>query len=357
LTHTKRLLSLALALALLLALLPQPAAQAAGTSTYNGTSYSTDYTTWRQGDAAWGPTALGDLHTMSGSGCLISSIAILLCYSGAYDPALLNPGVFRDWLDSKGYISHSSDRSKDALLSFGLITSTSSPRFYFVNQVFFSVSTPLSEVCQKIDQAMSSGYYVVARVKNSGHFVAVARTADGDAQIYDPGASSKKLLSEYDGTIGGLLYFKANTSAKDGILGDYAGPSTPTVNALSGPYGDGDSVTISWSAASRATHYNIYIDQKQADGSWKENYRYYFYASSPYSVPALPAGTYRVKVQATNANTSPWTYANADYQTFTVQANALTVTYNANGGSVSPASTLMTKARPSWAGASPTGTR
>jgi hypothetical protein len=198
-------------------------------------------------------------------------------------------------------------------------------------------------VCDKIDLARANGYYVVARVKNSGHFVAVARTADGDAQIYDPGASSKKLLSEYDGTIGGLLYFKANTSAKDGILSDYAGPSTPTVNALNDTYGDGDNVTISWTAASRATHYNIYIDQKQSDGSWKENYRYYFYATSPYSVPVLPAGTYRVKVQATNANTSPWTYTNSDYQTFTVKANSLTVTYNANGGSVSPSSELVTK--------------
>lgn len=110
-----------------LSLLPAPLAGAAGTSTYNGTEYSTDYTTWRQGDPAWGPTPLGDLHTFGGSGCLISAIAILMCHSKAYDPATLNPGVFRDWLDSKGYISHSSDRSKDALLSFGLITPSSSP--------------------------------------------------------------------------------------------------------------------------------------------------------------------------------------------------------------------------------------
>ena len=90
-----------LALVLLLGLLPPPLASAAGTSTYNGKSYSTDYTTWRQGNSAWGPTALGDVHTMTQSGCLISSIAILMCSSGAYNPASLNPGSLRDWLDAQ----------------------------------------------------------------------------------------------------------------------------------------------------------------------------------------------------------------------------------------------------------------
>ena len=154
----KRALSGVLALVLALSLLPAPLARAAGTATYNGKTYSTDYTTWRQGDSAWGNTALGDLHTMAGSGCLVTSIAILMCHSGAYDPSTFNPGVFRDWLDSKGYISHSSDRSKDALLSFGRITSTSSPRFYFVNQTFFSVSTPLADVVTKINDLLNSGY-------------------------------------------------------------------------------------------------------------------------------------------------------------------------------------------------------
>ncbi|MFR6379008.1 MAG: hypothetical protein ACLUNZ_03445 [Evtepia sp.] len=89
-TRATRLLSVVLALVLLLGLLPPPLASAAGTSTYNGKSYSTDYTTWRQGNSAWGPTALGDVHTMTQSGCLISSIAILMCSSGAYNPASLN---------------------------------------------------------------------------------------------------------------------------------------------------------------------------------------------------------------------------------------------------------------------------
>ena len=323
-------------------LLPLPLAGAA-TSTYQGQSYNTDYTKWRQGDPAWGQTALGDLHTLSGSGCLISSIAILMCYSGAYDPAYLNPGTLRDWFDAKEMISHSATRSKDALLSFGMMTSAVSPRFYYVKQEFFDVSTPMEDVCAKINYYRNNGYQLVARVKNSGHFVAVASATDSEARIYDPGASSKTNLSEYMGTIGGLLVFKANPSGKDGVLTQFTPPSAPAVNSLSSVYGTGDRVVVYWKAAAKATHYNIFVDQKKADGSWQGNYKTYFYVKSPATLEALPAGSYRLRVQSGNASTSPWTYANSDYKTFTVQANSMTVTYDPNGGSVSPTSKLMTQ--------------
>lgn len=334
-----RLVSAFLATALLLTLTALPMASAAGTSTYKGKTYSTDYTTWRQGDPAWGSTALGDVHTMAGSGCLVSSIAILMCHSKAYQPSSLNPGSLRDWLDGKGYISHSSDRSKDALLSFGRISSSSSPRFYFVNQTFFSTSTPLETVLSKINNLLGQGYYVIARVKNSGHFVPIAKTTSDDALLFDPGAPSKKYLSDYNDTIGGLIYFKANLSGKDTILQELANPSAPNVKTLSSTYGDGDRVSVAWDAANLATHYNVYVEQKQSNGAWKENFKTYFYTTSPYSLERLPAGTYRLKVQATNGNN--WTYANSDYQTFTIKPGHLTITYNANGGSVSPGSKLV----------------
>ncbi|MCF0122778.1 MAG: S-layer homology domain-containing protein [Ruminiclostridium sp.] len=340
-TRSKRVLSAFLAFMITVTLLPAPVAHAAGTSTYNGTTYSTDYTTWRQADPAWGGTALGDLHTLGGSGCLISAIAILMCHSGAYDPASLNPGSLRDWLDSKNCISHSADRSKDALLSFGLITSTLSPRFYFVNQEFFDTSTPMSDISLRISELTASGYYVVARVKNSGHFVAVASAVSGDARIYDSGYVSKKLLSEYNGTIGGLIYFKANKSGKDTILPSVGVPTAPVITGMSDTYGTGDNISLSWASTSLTTHYNIYVEQKQTDGKWKENFRYYFYVTSPFTFDALPAGQYRLKLQSTNANANPWTFANSAYKEFTVKPGVLTITYNANGGSCSTASQLV----------------
>ena len=330
----KRILPMFLALVMLLTLLPAPLASAAGTSVYNGTNYSTDYTTWRQGDPAWGKTPLGDLHTFGGSGCLISSIAVLMCHSGAYDPASLNPGTLRDWLDKQGYISHSQTSSQDALLSFGQITYNTSPRFYFTNQEFFSTDTPMADIALRVSQLQASGYYVIARVKYSGHFVAVDQVVGSDVKIFDSGASAKKLLSEYNGTIGGLICFKANLSGKDTVLPAFGLPTAPKVADLADAYGTGDKIAISWGAANLATHYNLYVEQKQANGSWKENYRYHFYVISPFSLEPLPAGTYRVKVQATNANANPWTYTNSDWQTFQVKQGYLTVTYDANGGTV-----------------------
>ena len=331
----KRMLPAFLALVMVLTLLPAPLASAAGTSVYNGTNYSTDYTTWRQGDPAWGSTPLGDLHTFGGSGCLISSIAVLMCHSGAYDPASLNPGTLRDWLDKQGYISHSQTSSQDALLSFGQITYNTSPRFYFTNQEFFDTSTPMSEIASKVSQLRASGYYVIARVKYSGHFVAVDQVVGSDVKIFDSGAAAKKLLSEYNGTIGGLICFKANLSGKDTILPNVALPSAPKMAKPADVYGTGDSISISWGATSQTTHYNMYVEQKQADGTWKADYQYHFYVTSPASLNPLPPGTYRVKVQATNANANPWTYTNSDWHTFQVKQGYLTVTYDANGGTVS----------------------
>lgn len=337
-----QLIAWSLLLALLLPILAAPGAFAAGTSTYKGKSYSTDYTNWRQADPAWGETALGDLHTMTRSGCLISSIAILMCHSGAYDPASLNPGSLRDWLDSKGYISHSQENSRDALLSYGPITAAVSPRFYYVGQTTFPVDTPMEEVCKKIQGYQAQGYYLIARVRNSGHFVAVDKnTAKDEAAIFDPGYAAQKILSYYDGTIGGLLFFKANLSGKDTILPGNAAPPAPKPNKLNDTYGDADKLTITWAPVSQATHYNIYVDRRNADGTWTQDYKYYFYATSPYTIDALPAGTYRLKLQSANSNTTPWSSANAPYQNFTVKSGQLTLTFNPDGGTVSQTSQLV----------------
>jgi len=149
-----RLIAWSLLLALLLPILAAPSAFAAGTSKYNGKSYSTDYSTWRQADDAWGETPLGDLHTMTRSGCLITSIAALMCHSGAYDPAVLNPGTLRDWLDAKGYISHSEENSRDALLSYGPITSTVSPRAALSREM--SLFSSVRESCASSSRIRSS---------------------------------------------------------------------------------------------------------------------------------------------------------------------------------------------------------
>ena len=125
------------------------------------------------------------------------------------------------------------------------------------------------------------------------------------------------------------------------IMVQAAAPGKPVVNALSSVYGTGDRVVVSWSAASGATHYNLSVDMKKGDGTWQANYKSYTYVNSPAHLEALPAGSYRLRVQAGNRNTSPVSYTYSDYQSFTVQANSLTVAFNPSGGAVSPASMLV----------------
>lgn len=110
---------------------------------------------------------------------------------------------------------------------------------------------------------------------------------------------------------------------------------------LSSVYGDGDLISVSWSPVSLATHYNIYVDRKNSDGLLAGKLSILLLYEIPLLHGAAPAGTYRIKVQSTNANN--WSYANSAYQTFTVKENHLTITYNANGGSVSPGAELVSK--------------
>ncbi len=98
-------------------------------------------------------------------------------------PASLNPGTLRDWLDAQGYLSHSSDRSQDRFaLSFGLITRYSSPGSTSSTRPSSPRPRPSATWCPGINNLISSGYYVIARVNYSGHFVPIARVVGEDAR-------------------------------------------------------------------------------------------------------------------------------------------------------------------------------
>lgn len=99
----KRALSGVLALVLALSLLPRPPGPGGWDGNLQRQNIQHRLYHLAAGRFRLGEHRSGDLHTMAGSGCLVTSIAILMCHSGAYDPSTFNPGVFRDWLDSKGY--------------------------------------------------------------------------------------------------------------------------------------------------------------------------------------------------------------------------------------------------------------
>ena len=204
----KRILCLALVMVMIFTLLPVSGFAA----TYDGASYSTDYANWKQGSYPWGNKTLGDLCTMADSGCLITSIAILMAKSGAEDPEYFCPGTLRDRYETKGYVSHnSSDIRFDGNLSNEAYTQANQPNFYYSGYSDFS-PTPYGEIYNTLRSKLNAGYYAIVNVKNGGHFVAVNYCSDGEVYIYDPGYTGRTKLSFYDGGIVSATYFKAISS-------------------------------------------------------------------------------------------------------------------------------------------------
>ena len=99
-------------------------------------------------------------------------------------------------------------------------------------------------------------------------------------------------------------------------------PGKPALKNFSTSYGSGSTITFNWDSVEKATHYNLYIDKQNADGSWDQFYKIYHYAESGMT-ESLEEGIYRVMLQATNENCAGedgtgWAYTNGDYITFYV---------------------------------------
>ena len=204
-------------------------------ASYNGVEYSVDWHTWKQGASAWGSRKLGDLCTMSNSGCLITSIAILMAKSGAEDPNSFNPGVLRDRYESKGFVSHnSSSVAADGNLSYAAYSKSNSPNFYSVGSSNYH-PTPYNQIYDDLNTHLSRGEYAVVNVNYGGHFVAVDYCSNGTVYIVDPAGSAKTTLKQYDGGIENATFFATvkQTSQPDPRLrNDSSSPvATDTLNS------------------------------------------------------------------------------------------------------------------------------
>lgn len=94
-------------------------------------------------------------------------------------------------------------------------------------------------------------------------------------------------------------------------------PGKPSLRNFSRSYAHGATTVFNWDSTANTTHYNLYIDKRNSDGSWEVDYRVWHYAISGFSA-GFDDGIYRVLLQATNADADGWPYTNADYVTFAV---------------------------------------
>ena len=122
---------------------------------------------------------------------------------------------------------------------------------------------------------------------------------------------------------GGTGWAYTNASYVYFAVSNLADPGKPALIEMSGEYDYRENIVFKWNDTVNTTHYNLYIDKKQDDGSYQVDYKVNHYAESGI-VLTLPKGEYRVLLQSTNSeyrtdDNSTWRYTNSDYVNFIVK--------------------------------------
>ena len=122
---------------------------------------------------------------------------------------------------------------------------------------------------------------------------------------------------------GGTGWAYTNASYVYFTVSNLADPGKPALIEMSGEYDCRENIVFKWNDTVNTTHYNLYIDKKQDDGSYQVDYKVNHYAESGI-VLTLPKGEYRVLLQSTNSeyrtdDNSTWRYTNSDYVNFIVK--------------------------------------
>ena len=220
---SKRLISLVLIAALLTGAVPAAGAESPTQAAAN--IQDTSYLTWSQREGPWAEQPLGDTCTMKSSGCLITTIAILMCHSGVYTTDGFDPGVLAAYLDAAGLVSHSDVKSADANLDLERLDADHLPRFTYEG---YKTANGLAALCRLAESYMADGYAVAAMVRSGRHYVAITEVLDGDCVISDPYYDTTR-LTDWAGTVMGILLFRPDFAAQDpiGCLPEWMRPAEP----------------------------------------------------------------------------------------------------------------------------------
>lgn len=151
-------------------------------------SAAEDYRKWRQSDPRWASINLGNSsETMSSSGCLVTSLAILAVHSGSKSADSFNPGTFANSLNSIDAFSYG------AIASWAKITEVI-PDVKFVKKYSFTSSTQ-SGKASEMQKMFDDGYYIVCNVGN--HWVFIDSIVGSKVYMIDPAKDSTDLFSAY----------------------------------------------------------------------------------------------------------------------------------------------------------------
>ena len=153
-------------------------ADAAGTDT--------PFYDWKQTDPQWANIYIGN-DTIGNIGCYATSTAILVVYSGLRTEKDFDPGTFVGMMKAVGGFSGN-------LIYKGKIKNAV-PGFQYRSEVLLGKTK--EEKTEAISYYLDKGYYIIAGVKNLGHYVAIREVKDGVVYMMDPAGDREALFDHY----------------------------------------------------------------------------------------------------------------------------------------------------------------
>ena len=300
-----------------------------------------DYRDWMQGDARWGSMKLGSSGwTMAAKGCLVTSVAKLIVQAGLRDPYEFDPGIFLNWLNANSGFEPDGDYYWGKAAAFGL------------SNAFERKGSYKSDSKSHQDMIIGwiqSGYHLVLNVDGGSHWVAVdeGKTLQTNTvYIMDSRGSTGKnlpLTSRYPtftvvhaytggakaGSVQpyGALDLAAGGGGSMRVAGWALDPDTPDQSLEVHFY-------VGGKAGSGASGYAITADRMRTDLGG--NYGF------DVTIAVRERGAQPIYLYAINTVTGHHPCIGTATVTIRDPDPGCTVTFDANGGSVSPSGKTIT---------------
>ncbi|MBO7254290.1 MAG: SH3 domain-containing protein, partial [Clostridia bacterium] len=125
--------------------------------------------------------------TIGNIGCYATSTAILIVYSGLRTEKDFDPGTFVGMMKAVGGFSGN-------LIYKGKVKNAV-PGFQYRSEVLLGKTK--EEKTEAISYYLDKGYYIIAGVKNLGHYVAIREVKDGVVYMMDPAGDREVLFDHY----------------------------------------------------------------------------------------------------------------------------------------------------------------
>lgn len=240
-----------------------------------------DYHTWRQMDERWGNVSMNGT-TVSRSGCLITSLSIMIMHSGSLDAAAMknmsinsadqfNPGVLANAYSARGGFTYGG-----GIASWGTIGQIV-PSVTFVRDAYLN-SYSKSDIAKEIKGMLDSGLHVILNA-NGHHWVYIEGVVGNDIYMIDPATDSRLLYDAYS-IYGGNEYWALRCANPPSMATEKKEPSeyycTAAENAAVYEKNDAASKKIAEIAGGSVVNilekkgdFGLIVDVKP-DGSWSE---------------------------------------------------------------------------------------